>query len=78
MAKSRDDIARMLIRKRRSLESVCAHLQQQLDTLNEELQNLERLLDRQCMQYDQLKIKADGFLQQAEARRYDHRSPGYQ
>ena len=71
VAKSRDDIARMLIRKRRGLEAVCVHLQQQLDTLTEEQQDLERLLDRQRLQYDQLKIRADSCLRQAQARQCD-------
>jgi phage shock protein A len=70
IVKSKDDIARMLIRKRRSLEAMCTQLQQQLDMVNEEHQHLEALVGQQRLQYEQLKIKAEVHFQQFQARQH--------
>lgn len=70
IVKSKDDIARMLIRKRRRLDAVCTHMQQQLDMVNEERQHLEELVGQQRLQYEQLKIKAEIHFQQYQARQH--------
>lgn len=59
--KEKDDIARMLIRKRRSLQAGCEQLALQLDQLNEEKESLSEILARQKLQFDQCKIKAAAF-----------------
>lgn len=71
VAREKDDIARMLIRKRRGLQNSCDQLTRQMAGLTEERGALSDTLDRQRLQYDQMKIKADVFHQQAESRRYE-------
>ncbi|MBU4318631.1 MAG: PspA/IM30 family protein [Proteobacteria bacterium] len=71
VVKTKDDIARMLIRKRRSLQTTCSHLKQQQDLLNEERQKLEGVLGQQRLQYDQFKIKAEAYFRQAKDRQMD-------
>ena len=70
VSKEKDDIARMLIRKRRSLQNNCDQLSHQMAILTEEQGALSETLNRQRLQYDQMKIKAGAFYQQAESRRY--------
>ena len=61
--KEKDDIARMLIRRRRMLESACRHLQAQLETLTQEESALAATVAEQRLQYETLKTKADAFCQ---------------
>jgi len=63
--KEKDDIARMLIRRRRMLESACRHREAQLGALTREESTLAATLAEQRLQYDTLKIKADAFCQRA-------------
>lgn len=63
--KERDDIARMLIRKRRSLQGSCEQLKHQAEALIQEKNRLSETLARQRLQYDQLKVKVTAFRQQA-------------
>ncbi len=69
VTREKDDIARMLIRKRRTLEAGCVRLQHQLERLREELGGLAETLEQQTLQYEQLKVKAAAFHQQAEQNR---------
>ena len=69
--KEKDEIARMLIRKRRTLQSACRQLQRQLDTLAEEQGQVAGTLEKQRLQYDQLKAKAAAFCRQAEEPRLE-------
>lgn len=71
VSREKDDIARMLIRKRRGLQNSCDQLTRQMAVLEEEREALSETLNRQRLQYDQLKIKAGAFYQQAESRRYE-------
>lgn len=64
--KDKDDIARMLIRKRRTLQVTSEQLEYRNETLVEEKRALSETLDRQRLQYDQLKHKVASFCQQAE------------
>lgn len=64
--KERDDIARMLIRKRRTLQSTCEQLGCQQEKLEEEKMALAKTLDIQRLEYDQMKLKAASFCQQAK------------
>ena len=59
--KEKDDIARMLIRRRRTLESACRHLQVQLETLSQEESALAATVADQRLQYETLKAKADAY-----------------
>jgi phage shock protein A len=69
--REKDDIARMLIRKRRSLQGSCEQLKLQLETQTRENSSLSETLARQRLQYDQLKIKVAVFRQQARPKGFD-------
>ena len=71
VGKEKDDIARMLIRKRRTLQSGCGQLQRQLEALTEERGQVVATLEKQRLQYDQLKAKTAAFCRQAEERRFE-------
>ena len=64
--KGKDDIARMLIRKRRTLQAGCEHLEYQIKSLAEERSSLSEILAQQRLQYDQLNVKTATFCRQAE------------
>lgn len=63
--RGKDDIARMLIRKRRIQQAGCTQLERQLQALEEEKAHLAEIYDQQRLQYDEMKIKAGAFSQQA-------------
>ena len=65
VGKEKDEIARMLIRKRRTLQGGCGQLQRQLEALSEEQVQVAGTLEKQRLQYDQLKAKAAAFCRQA-------------
>ncbi len=69
--KEKDDIARMLIRKRRSLQGSCEQLKHQIEALTQENSRLSETLARQRMQYDQLKVKVAAFRQQVRSEGFD-------
>ena len=71
VGKEKDEIARMLIRKRRTLQSACRQLQRQLESLVEEQGQVAGILEKQRLQYDQLKAKAAAFCRQAEESRFE-------
>lgn len=64
--KEKDDIARMLIRKSRTLQDSCEQLTYQMDSLEEEKGKLAETLAQQRLQHEQLSIKAASFCRQAE------------
>ncbi len=59
--REKDDIARVLIRKRRTLQGSCEQLGYQIEGLSEEKCHLAETLDRQRLQYDQVKMKVASF-----------------
>lgn len=69
VVKEKDDIARLLIRKRRSLDASRKQLQARLRELNEERRVLCELLETQRLQYDQLKIRASAFRTRSQGHR---------
>lgn len=75
VSKEKDDIARLLIRKRRVLQNSCDQLTRQTASLEEERDTLYETVSRQRLQYDQMKIKASTFCREAESRRYEAVSP---
>jgi phage shock protein A len=56
--RDRDDIARMLIHKRITLESVCERMGDRMETLAMEKQTLLETLERQRLQYEECKTRA--------------------
>jgi phage shock protein A len=64
--KEKDDIARMLIRKRRTLQNTCEHLGCRKAKLVEDKRALTETLDLQRLQYDQMKFKVASFCQQVK------------
>jgi phage shock protein A len=66
--KDKDDIAKMLIRKRRMLQAGCDGMQRQLQRIEEEGKHLAESLNQQQLQYQELKIKAAEYCRWAEQR----------
>ena len=71
LSKEKDEIARMLIRKRRTLLCGCGQLRRQLEVLEEERAQVVETLGKQRLQYDQLKAKVAVFCRQDEHRRFE-------
>ena len=71
VGKEKDEIARMLIRRRRTLQSACRQLQRQLEALTEEQGQVAGTLDKQRLQYEQLKAKAAVFCRHVEESRFE-------
>ena len=63
--REKDDIARVLIRKRRGLQGCCEQLELHIEGLSEEKKQLAETIERQHLQYDQLKMKVASFGRQA-------------
>lgn len=66
--KEKDDIAKMLIRKRLALQTDGERMAIQLQQLDEQAQRLGHILSDQQGQYERLKIKTTAYCQQAEQR----------
>jgi len=66
--KNRDDIARMLIRKRRMLQACCDGMQRQLQRIEAEGAQLTEILNQQQLQYQELKVKAAEYCRWTEQR----------
>lgn len=71
LKKERDDIARMLIRKRRKLETAAGHLKRQIERMTQEKTQLLESLDHQRLQYDTLSAKTDAYCRQASDRQFE-------
>jgi phage shock protein A len=69
--KEKDDIARMLIRKRRSLQGSCAQLKHQIEALAQDNIQISETVARQRLQYDQLTLKVAAFGQQVRPQGLD-------
>lgn len=79
LKKKKDDIARMLIRKRRALETASLHLKEQVETTTHEKSQLAETLAGQRLQYETLKAKADIYCRKATDRLFEtasHQSVG--
>jgi phage shock protein A len=61
LEKSKDDIARMLIRKRRMLATASAHLCEQMETIDQEKKRLSEVAADQRLQYETLKTRAETY-----------------
>jgi len=68
LEKGKDDIARMLIRRRRSLETACRCLKDRHEAIAEEKSALSATLADQRLQYETLKARADAYCRQADQR----------
>ena len=68
--KGKDDIARMLIRKRRMIQAGCEGMQRQLQGIEEEGAHLAEILNQQQLQYQELKVKAAAYCRRAEQRSF--------
>jgi phage shock protein A len=66
--KEKDDIARMLIRKRRMVQAGCDGMQRQLQRMEAEGAHLAEILNQQQLQYQELKVKAAEYGRQAAQR----------
>ena len=61
LRKEKDDIARMLIRKRHALDAASMHLREQIETITQEKTRLLKILAEQRLQFDTVKAKADAY-----------------
>ncbi len=68
--KDKDDIARVLIRKRRMLQAGCDGMQHQMQRIEEEGAHLAEILNQQLLQYQELKVKAAEYCNRAEQRSF--------
>ena len=73
VSRGKDEIARMLIRKRRTLIGSRDHLQRQLDTLSEEKDKIAGVLEEHRLQYERFKIEAMAYCR--NDRKGPHREP---
>jgi phage shock protein A len=71
LKKEKDDIARMLIRRRRALETASRHLKEQEETITQEKTQLSETLANQRLQYETLKAKADAYCRRAADRLFE-------
>jgi phage shock protein A len=65
VCKEKDDIARMLIRKRRSLQGSCEQLGHRIEAMRLDQIHISETVARQRLQYDQLTVKVATFSRQA-------------
>jgi phage shock protein A len=63
--KEKDDIARMLIRRRRILETGSSNLKEQMEVMTQEKTQLSEKLTHQHLQYETLSARADTYCRQA-------------
>ena len=61
LRKEKEEIARMLIRKRRTLSGATGQMKHQAETLTQEKEQLCQTLAEQRLQYETLKVKADAY-----------------
>ncbi|BBO66256.1 hypothetical protein DSCA_01860 [Desulfosarcina alkanivorans] len=71
LKKEKDDIARVLIRRRRTLETASRHLKEQADTISDEKSQLAETLGQQRLQYETLKAGADAYCRRHVDRLFD-------
>lgn len=71
LEKEKEDIARMLIRRRRALETASSHLKEQVETMTQEKTRLSKTLVHQRLQYETLKAKADAYCHRATDRLFE-------
>jgi phage shock protein A len=71
LTKERDDIARMLIRKRRRLETAAGHLNEQIERMTQEKTQLLETLAHQRLQYDSLSAETDAYCRRASDRQFE-------
>jgi len=60
--KKKDDIARFLIKKLKTLENINENLKRQMDNYDRELDRLKLGIEEKRLVYDKLKIQADTFI----------------
>lgn len=82
LKKEKDEIARMLISRRRALETACSHLKRQIETIAREKSQLVGTLADQQLQYETLKARADTYCRRSadrllETSSHHHAGPPY-
>ena len=64
--KKKDDIAKMLIKKRIPLNNLCDELMRHMDTLDQKITRFRKRLDEQHLLYDQLKQRSAAYFHREE------------
>lgn len=68
IGKNKDSLARKLIRKLKPIEGLIEDLTGQVRVLEEEISNIRIDLDRQRLQYEQIKLKSSDFFRHSQLR----------
>ncbi len=71
LGKGKDDIARMLIRRRRALATASSSLKDQVETLTQEKTQLSETLAHQRLQYETLSAKAGSYCRHSTDRLFE-------
>lgn len=71
LKKQKDDIARILIRRRQALETASGQLKEQVETIAQEKTQLLETLASQHLQYETLKAKADAYCRRSGEHLFD-------
>jgi phage shock protein A len=71
LSKEKDDIARMLIRRRRMMETGVRQLTEQIEVMSQEKRRLSETLTHQRLQLETIKAKADTYCLRAHERRFE-------
>jgi phage shock protein A len=71
LRKSKDDIARMLIRKMKPLEIMSEELTRHLEALNEEMVQFRNHLQKQRLRYEQLKYRTTEYLHKTQMHQWE-------
>ena len=72
LEKEKDDIARMLIRRRRTLETASNLLREQVETMRQEKTRLTETLAHQRLQYETLKARAGAYCSRTADRVFEN------
>ena len=76
--KDRDDIARLLIRKLKSLSRIQSERGSHIDLLNQEFEQFKERVDQQRLQYEQLRQTAIEYFHRAEKQQWEEPWSGVQ
>jgi phage shock protein A len=75
VAKEKDDIARLLIKKVKPLKNHCDSIQHHIEELDRDIDQYRRCIEEQRLQYEQFHLRADEYFHQAQQRQWENDVP---
>jgi phage shock protein A len=75
VAKEKDDIARLLIKKIKPLKNHCDSIQHHIEELERDIDQYRRCVEEQRLQYEQFHLRADEYFHQAQRRQWENDVP---